>query len=266
VTQFITNIVAHFGRFSIRLVDDIGSVVVLIGQVAYWAVRPPWRLKNLFKQMEFIGIGSLSIILLTGFFSGAVIALQVGHAFALFNAETLVGATVALAMARELSPVFTALMVTARAGSAMAAEIGSMRVTEQIDALYTMAVEPMQYLLVPRIIACMLVVPLLSILFSCIGFGGAFIVGVKVLGINEGLFVANMRWLVEASDIIDGLIKAFIFGILLSGISCYQGYHARGGAQGVGMATNRAVVFSSVTILISDYFLTDWLRIIRTHL
>lgn len=259
------DLVARLGQSTIGLMIEVGSVVTLMLRVLYWAGRRPWRCRLFLQQMDFVGVGSLAIVLLTGLFSGAVMALQTGYAFRLFNAETLVGSTVAIAMARELGPVFTALMVTARAGSAMAAELGSMRVTEQIDALQTLAVEPVQYLLVPRVLATTASVPLLSILFSFVGCLGAYLVGVKILGINEGLFMANLQWYLEAEDIVDGLIKAVFFGLLLSTISCHRGFYTSGGAQGVGRATNRAVVISSVIILVSDYFMTDWLRIIRSQ-
>lgn len=174
----------------------------------------------------------------------------------MFSAESLVGATVALGMTRELGPVLTSLMVTARAGSAMAAELGTMRVTEQIDALYVMAANPIQHLIVPRMIASILMLPLLTVVSDFVGILGGYFVGVSVLNINEGVFVKNITRIVELGDIYNGLIKAACFGLILSLIGCYKGFHARGGAEGVGRATTEAVVLSSISILVGDYFLT----------
>ena len=206
--------------------------------------------------MEFVGVGSLFIVVLTGLFTGAVFALQGAGAFRMFNAESLVGSTVGLSLARELSPVLTGLMVTGRAGSGIATEIGTMRVTEQIDALYTMAVNPVQYLVVPRFIAGLIMVPILSGLFTLVGMVGCYVVGVVMLGIDEGVFIEKVKWFVEPADLASGLIKACVFGGILTMVGCYKGFYAAGGARGVGIATTQSVVASSVIILVSDYFLT----------
>jgi len=171
----------------------------------------------------------------------------------------MVGATVGLSLTREMAPVFAALMVTARACSAMAAELGTMRVTEQIDALETMAVDPLHYLVVPRVLACTIVVPLLTMLYNVIGVVGSYIVGIYLLGISEGPFMNKLYYYVDADDIWGGLIKAAVFGFLIAQISCYMGFNTRRGAKGVGKATTRAVVISAVTILVVDYFLTTWI-------
>ncbi|MBU1149436.1 MAG: ABC transporter permease, partial [Proteobacteria bacterium] len=214
------------------------------------------KLRNIFKQMEFVGVKSIFVVVLTGTFTGMVMALQGYHGFRMFSAESLVGSTVALGMTRELGPVLTSLMVTARAGSAMAAELGTMRVTEQIDALYVMAVNPVKHLIVPRVIAGVLMVPLLTVVADFVGILGGYFVGVHILGINSGVFVKNITRLVELDDIYNGLVKAACFGLILSLIGCYKGFNTRGGAEGVGRATTEAVVLASITILISDYFLT----------
>jgi phospholipid/cholesterol/gamma-HCH transport system permease protein len=206
--------------------------------------------------MEFVGVGSLFIVLLTGLFTGAVFALQGASAFRLFNAESLVGSTVALSLAKELSPVLTGLMVTGRAGSGIATELGTMRVTEQIDALETMAVNPVQYLVVPRFLAGVVMVPALSVLFTLVGMCGAYFVGVVLMNIDPGVFLGKTRWLVAPKDITDGLIKATVFGGVLTLVGCYKGFYASGGARGVGIATTQSVVVSSVAILVADYFLT----------
>jgi phospholipid/cholesterol/gamma-HCH transport system permease protein len=185
-----------------------------------------------------------------------VLALQTYYAFRLFSAESLVGATVALSMTRELGPVITALMVTGRAGSAIAAEIGTMRVTEQVDALTVMAINPVQYLAVPRIIAGLVMLPLLTVLSDFVGMVGGYLVGVKLLGINAAIFMNKVYELVALEDIYNGLIKAAVFGVILTLVGCYKGFTTTGGAEGVGRATTQSVVLSSVLILASDYVLT----------
>lgn len=224
-----------------------------------WSFRPPFRFHHCFKQMEFIGVQSLPIILLTGLFTGMVFALQTGKTFALFKMQNLVGATVGLALTREIGPVFAALMVTARACSAMAAEIGTMRVTEQIDALQTMSVDPHQYLVFPRVLGCIVMVPLLDMVFNFIGLVGAYLVGIGLLDIPTGPFLHHLYWYVDPEDIHGGLLKAGFFGFFIAMISCYKGFYTQGGAEGVGRATTSAVVVSAVTILIADYFLTTWI-------
>ncbi len=247
------------GASLVRAMNMLGQWCLFTWETLRWLPRKPYRIGNLFKQMEFIGVRSTQIILLTGLFVGAVFALQIGKAFAIFNAESLVGATIGIALAREIAPVFTALMVTARACSAMAAELGTMRVTEQIDALETMAVNPLHYLVVPRVLAATLMTPLLTALFDLIGMIGAYFVGVKLLQIGESSFFDKLYYYLEVRDFIGGLIKSAFFGFFISVISCHQGFIARGGAKGVGTATTRAVVISSVSVLVMDYFLTTWI-------
>ena len=244
----------------IRLVEAIGDHMLLLGRSLFWLVRPPYRFAVLLEAMVFLGFESLLIVLLISFFVGAVFSLQLINALRTFQAEAFVGATVGLALTRELAPVFTAIVIAARAGAGMATELGSMRITEQIDALATMAVNPVQYLVVPRLLAGFIMVPMLAMLFNCVGMLGAFLVAVGIQNVDRGVFIENARWLLDANDILQGVVKAFIFGGTLTLISCQQGYHASGGAKGVGVATTRAVVGSFVTVLILDYFLTDlWL-------
>jgi phospholipid/cholesterol/gamma-HCH transport system permease protein len=184
------------------------------------------------------------------------LALQAFHATRRFGAETTVGVAVALSMTRELGPVLTSFMVTGRAGSAMAAEIGSMRVTEQIDALFAMAVNPIKYLVVPRVLASIVVVPILTAIADFVGIVGGYFMGVSILGINAGAFVANMEKYVTLGDIYHGITKAAFFGLILSVIGCHKGYTATGGAEGVGKATTESVVLSAILILMADYLLT----------
>jgi phospholipid/cholesterol/gamma-HCH transport system permease protein len=259
VLNIVSPWVSYLGSRITAVLRELGKWCAFVWQALEWTVRPPIRMDLFVKQMEFVGVKSTWIISLTAFFTGAVFALQSGKVYALFNMESMVGATVGLSLTREIAPVFTALMVTARACSAMAAELGTMRVTEQIDALEAMAVNPIHYLAVPRVMACTLMVPLLTMLYNFVGVIGSYLVGIYLLGINEGPFMNRLYYYVDADDIWGGLIKAAIFGFLISAISCYMGFSTRRGAKGVGRATTRAVVISAVTVLIVDYFLTTWI-------
>jgi len=220
---------------------------------------PPFRGRNVIKQMEFVGVKSLFIVVLTGIFSGMVLALQSYHGFRKFGGESLMGGIVALSLAREMGPVMTGLMVNARAGSAIAAELGSMRVTEQIDALQIMAINPIHYLVVPRIWAGILMLPLLTAINILVGVIGGYFVGVILLGINSGVYMNKMIEMLELADLVQGLVKSIVFGLILTLVGCYKGYHTSGGAEGVGRATTEAVVISSVCILIGTYVLTSLL-------
>jgi phospholipid/cholesterol/gamma-HCH transport system permease protein len=243
----------------IRVLDELGTTVLLTLETLAWCARPPYRIGQLVLAMEFIGVQSIFIVALTGTFSGMVLALQMVHSFKQFQAEGLVGGVVALSLTREISPVFTGLMVTARAGSSWAAEIGNMRVTEQIDAITTMGVSPVQYLLAPRLVASVLMVPLLCIVYTCVGMAGAWLVAVQWLHVDPGVFIARAKQYAFPKDLFMGELKACVFGFLISAISCRQGYYASGGARGVGLATTRAVVESAVAILVANYLLTDLL-------
>lgn len=250
---------SRVGRRVLGEIETAGRILVMIAATLYWFVRPPYRIREIFRQMEFVGVKSIFVITLTSTFTGMVLALQTYHAFAIFNAESMVGATVALSVTRELGPVMAALMVAARAGSAMAAELGTMRVTEQIDALEAMAVDPVEYLFVPRIVAAVVMLPVLTVYFDFLGILGGYFVGVNYLGIEPGPFVKSIVHYTDYTDMTHGLIKSCFFGLMLSFISCYKGYFAGQGAEGVGRATTQAVVLSAVHILVSDYFLTDLL-------
>ncbi len=250
------HIFEYTGKLTLSFFEELGSMGLFLYQTLFWLVRRPVHLREFFKQMDFIGIRSSSVVLLTGIFTGMVSALQMEYGFGLFGAQSLVGSTVALSLLRELGPVLAALMVTARAGSAMTAEIGTMRVTEQIDALTVMGVNPYQYLVIPRITAAVLMVPMLTLIFDSIGMVGSYLVGVKLLGIDQGIFMAKIVEYVDYEDLFSGLIKAAFFGGILSVVGCYKGYTTAGGAEGVGRATTDSVVISAVSILIADYILT----------
>ena len=236
---------------------EISALFKLLWEALFWGVRPPYRGRLFVEAMEFIGIGSIFLVSLTAVFVGGVLALQLVDGFRDFGAENQTGAVIGLALAREVGPVFAALMVTSRAGSAMTTEIGSMRVTNQIDALVTMAVNPVQYLVVPRLVAGFVMVPVLTMLFNVVGVMGAFFVAVTLLGLDPGVFMDRLKWLVDWDDLSQGLIKAMVFGVAVTLIACRQGFYAEGGAAGVGRATNRAVVQSAIAILMLDYLVTS---------
>lgn len=248
--------IEQLGGAIIGTVEGAGRYTRFLLQTFLAGLSRPWRLRLLFRQMQFVGVQSLLIVLITGAFTGAVFAYQSNYAFERFGAETMIGATVTLAMVRELGPVLSALMVNGRVGSAMAAELGTMRVTEQIDALESMAVDPVNYLVAPRVLAATLILPALTALFDLIGAFASYWVSTRLLTVSAGPYVARTEWFVDVDDLLGGLIKAAVFGLILSSVGCYYGYHTRGGAEGVGQATTRAVVSAGVAILIVDYFMT----------
>lgn len=237
-------------------VEEMGRSLILLQQAVTWMVRPPYRFREVLRQLDSIGVQSVELICITGAFTGMVLALQSHVALERYRAEGLIGAAVALSLARELGPVLTALMVVGRAGSATAAELGTMRSTEQIDALSSMAVEPIQYLVVPRIVAATLALPLLTILFEFFGMIGAYLSVTLQMGIEGATFMNSVRNYLELTDITHGLFKSVFFGLIFSLVSCSKGFFVTGGAVGVGRATTRAVVISSLLVLASDYFLT----------
>ena len=240
----------------LKQVQAMGRMAIFLGSTGFWAVRPPLKFRRIVGQVYFIGVQSSSIILLTAAFSGMVLGLQGYYTLRKFGSEALLGPSIALSLIRELGPVMAALMVTARAGSATAAEIGIMRITEQIDALRAMAVNPMKYLVVPRVIAGLIAVPLLTAIFDVVGIYGGYLVGVKLLGISSGIYFSEMRNAVEMSDITGGFLKSLTFGIIITWVCTYKGFYAGYGAEGVGKATTEAVVLSSVLVLVWNYFMT----------
>jgi phospholipid/cholesterol/gamma-HCH transport system permease protein len=248
------------GRLVLRVLEQVGRFFQMLGRAAVWAVRPPFDLPELLRQMVRVGWDSIPVVFLTTLFTGMVMALQTYNGFARFHAEGWVGSVVALSLTRELSPVLTALMVTGRVGSAMAAELGTMRVTEQIDALTSLATEPVQYLIVPRVLASIAMMPLLVLMGDAVGIYGGYLVAVDLLGANPVTYVDNsFKYLTVQDDVVSGLIKAAVFGLVFSLIACVRGYDTRGGAEGVGRATTRAVVSGSLSVLLTDFFLTKLL-------
>lgn len=219
--------------------------------------RPPFRLYLFLVQILQIGVNSTLVIGLIGLFTGAVLAVQGEYTLSKFGATAFTGSAVALSLIRELGPVLTALMVIGRAGSAITAEIGIMRITEQIDALKSMAVDPIKYLMAPRILAGIVVMPLLTSLFIVIGIFGGYVVGVGLLGLSAGTFMNEMISAVSTVDVYSGLIKALAFGFIFGWVACYKGYTCGFGAVGVNKATTQSVVTASVAVLVVDYFLTS---------
>jgi phospholipid/cholesterol/gamma-HCH transport system permease protein len=246
-----------------HIAELVGDHMLLLGRAAFWLVKPPFRVGVFLEAAEYIGVQSILIVTMIGTFVGMVFALQLTSALRQFGTESFVGATLGLALTRELAPVFTSIVVAARAGAGMATELGSMRITEQIDALATLAVNPVQYLVTPRILAGILMVPLLAMLFNAMGMLGGYGVAVWIQNVDRGAFINNARWIVDSADVVQGILKATVFGAALSLIACYQGYNAAGGAKGVGIGTTRAVVGSFVTILVLDYFLTDVILVLQ---
>ncbi|MFQ5736012.1 MAG: MlaE family ABC transporter permease [Thermodesulfobacteriota bacterium] len=247
------------GKLTEKIINSTGLMALMLVHAAMYAVVPPIKLRNIFKQMEFVGVQSLFVVILTGSFTGMVLALQSYNALKRFGAESLVGPTVALSMARELGPVLTGLMVTGRAGSAMATELGTMRVTEQIDALVTMAVNPIKYLVTPRVLAGIFMFPLLAVVTDFVGVLGGYLIGVKLLGINPGVYIGRTVDFVTLNDIFAGLSKSVVFGLITTLVASYNGFYTTGGAEGVGRAATNSVVTASVMILVSDYIMSSFM-------
>jgi len=244
------------GKKTSALVSEIGKVIIFLSQTLRWAASPPFYLRNLLKQMEQIGVNSVPVVLTTAISTGMVLALQSYTGFKRFGAESLIGAVVSLSMTRELGPVLTGLMVAGRAGASMAAELGTMKVTEQIDALYTLATNPIKYLVVPRFLASTIMMFFLTSLGMAVGIAGGYFVGTRVLGTNPTTYINQSIDNTHVQDIWYGLIKALVFGAVIGIIGCYKGFTTEGGAEGVGKATTGAVVISCMLILILDYFLS----------
>ncbi|MEW6570678.1 MAG: ABC transporter permease [Nitrospirota bacterium] len=247
------------GKIIIKFSEELGRILILLSLTTKQIILPPFELKNTFKQMLEIGIRSLPVVLITAVFTGMVFALQTFTGFQRFGAESLVGTVVALSMTRELGPVLTGLIVAGRAGAAMAAELGTMRVTEQIDALETLATNPVKYLIIPRFVAGIFMLPALATIADITGIVGGYFVTVGLFDTSSTVYWRRTWDYLEVSDIYNGLVKSAFFGASISLISCHKGFYTSGGAEGVGKATTGAVVLSSMTILVSDYFLSAWL-------
>jgi phospholipid/cholesterol/gamma-HCH transport system permease protein len=251
----LLDLAALVGRLTLNSVVSLGRFGTFLGQAVGYALTPPFKARQLLARVHFIGYKSLAIIVLTGAFTGMVLGLQVFITLSRFGSEAFLGPAVALSLIRELGPVLAALMVTGRAGSALTAEIGIMRISEQIDALTVMAVNPLRYLVVPSILAGIITFPLMTALFDVVGIFGGYLVGVKLLGLSQGTYFGEMKTFVDMSDVMTGNWKALSFGVIVTWVCAYKGYHVGHGAEGVARATTQAVVLSSVLILVWDYFL-----------
>jgi phospholipid/cholesterol/gamma-HCH transport system permease protein len=240
-----------------RALTGFGGFWKFVVTTFFWMVRPPYRWGLLVEQMEQVGVGTVVIIALAGVFTGAVFTFQSLFAFRLFGGEDLVGMTVVIALARELGPAMTVLLFAGRSGSSMASELATMRVTEQIDAMETMAVNAIQYLVVPRVIASFLMVPALNMVFVTTGWFGCFFIGTEREGLDPGTMIMRTYYFLDPPDFGEGLIKSAIYGTFTALISCYLGFTTSGGARGVGRAATQSVVLSSVSMVVLNYFVTE---------
>ena len=255
--NYIENFFRKLGKPLVRFVSGLGELSLFIAKSVYNSVTPPFYLKLLGKQMIDIGFYSLPVVALTTIFAGMVIALQTYSGFSSYGAESAVASVVLISVTRELAPVFSGLMVAGRIGAAMAAEIGTMRVTEQIDALVTLSTNPFKYLVAPRVLAGITVLPLLVLIGDVIGIFGGFIIAVCKLGFNPANYINSTINGLESLDIVTGVVKACVFGFIIAIMGCYNGYKSRGGAQGGGESTTYAVVSASILILIFNYIITE---------
>lgn len=247
--------VEGLGRVTIDGVQALGRFGGFLLEAVSFLVRPPLKVGRVVERAHFIGFRSLTIVLLTGGFTGMVLGLQVFLTLSRFGSEALLGPAVALSLVRELGPVLCALIVTGRAGSALTAEIGIMRISEQIDALTVMALNPMRYLAVPPLIAGVVTFPLMTAIFDVVGIFGGYLVGVELLGLSSGTYFGEMQTFVDMGDVLTGFWKSLSFGIIMTWVCTYKGFHCGHGAEGVARATTQAVVLSSVLVLVWDYFL-----------
>lgn len=263
-SQTIGNLLAGLGRMVITPVQELGRVAIFLLRGIMHIFSMPLQAEKIIDQIYFIGMKSVFVVCLTGAFTGMVLGLQGYYTLVKFGSEGLLGAAVALSLIREMGPVLTAIMVVARAGSAMAAEIGIMRISEQIDALETMDINPVRFLFSPRLGAALISIPFLTAIFDVVGIFGGYLTGSLLLGINSGIYFARVESSVVMQDINGGFIKAFFFAAIVATICCYQGYttHLRKegfGAKGVSLSTTSAVVISCVLILVADYIMTSFL-------
>ncbi|MEM1388998.1 MAG: ABC transporter permease [Pseudomonadota bacterium] len=253
----LLNPVAALGRSVLALLAAIGRISLFVAETVSHLARPPFYWRELLNQLMVIGYFSLPVVGLTTLFTGGALALQIYAGGARFNAEAVVPQIVAIGMVRELGPVLTGLMVAGRVAAAIAAEIGTMKVTEQIDALVTLSTNPMKYLTLPRVVAATLALPLLAAVGNTIGIMGGYLVAVNALDFNAATYIRNTVDFLQASDVISGLVKAAVFGFIVATMGCYHGMRSGRGAQGVGRATTDAVVSASVLILAANFTLTS---------
>jgi len=251
------NFLAVIGHVTLSFLAAVGRVALFTATAIRHSLTPRWYLRLIARQMMAIGYYSLPVIGLTAFFTGAVLALQIYIGSARFNAESAVATIVVIGITRELGPVIGGLMVAGRVSAAMAAELGTMRVTEQIDALVTLSTNPFKYLVAPRLIAAVVTLPALILVADIIGVMGGYAVGTGKLNFNYAIYLKNTFQFLETMDVVSGLVKAAVFGFLIALMGCYHGFNSTGGAQGVGRATTNAVVSASILILVTNYLVTE---------
>lgn len=251
--------IRKLGQLSNAVVGDMGRMGLFLGQALFYTFAPPLKVSRVMEQIHFIGVGSVLVIVLTGAFTGMVIGFQGYYTLSRVGSTAFLGPMVALSLLRELGPVMAALMVTGRAGSAVTAKLGIMRITEQIDELDILGLSPHRYLVVPTFLAALISVPLLTAIFNVTGILGGYLVGGKLLGVSAGTYFGSMADYVEIKDVLVGLYKSIGFGGLIAWVCCYKGFHAGFGAEGVSRATTQAVVLSSVLVLVCDYVMTSLL-------
>jgi phospholipid/cholesterol/gamma-HCH transport system permease protein len=251
------NILAGIGRVLLAFLAQTGRLIIFTFSALLNCVRPPIYWYLIGQQMMRIGYYSLPVVGLTAFFTGGALALQIYIGGNRFGAEAVVPNIVVLGITRELGPVIAGLMVAGRVAAAIAAEIGTMRVTEQIDALTTLSTNPMRYLVVPRLVAAVVTMPILVLIADAIGVFGGYVICTQSLGFNGAIYIKNTMDFMTAADVRSGVIKVAVFGFIIALMGCYNGFHSKGGAQGVGTATTNAVVTSSILILAANYFLTS---------
>lgn len=247
----------YIGRKTLDFFQKVGILSIFIAKTINGLIRRPFYLNLILRQIISIGYFSLPVVAMTAVFSGAVLALQSYTGFSRFSAESSIATVVVLSITRELGPVLAGLMVAGRVGASIAAEIGTMKVTEQIDALFTLSTDPIKYLVVPRVIASVLTMPCLVLIGDIIGVMGGYLISVYKLGFNGITYIKNTVEYLETIDVVSGLVKAAVFGFIIAIMSCYHGYHSNKGAKGVGTATTDAVVSSSILILLSNYLITE---------
>jgi phospholipid/cholesterol/gamma-HCH transport system permease protein len=244
------------GKQFIDFVRYGGGLSILMGQTLFWIPMPPLRRRQILEQMAKIGVDSLPIVFLISMFTGMVLALQSAYQMQRFSAEMYIASLVVFSMTRELGPVLTALIVAGRVGASITAELGTMKVTEQLDAMETLATNPIKYLVVPRFLALIIMLPLLTVYSDLVGIFGGYLVGVYKLGISHSMYMKNTWQPLKYKDFFTGLIKSFFFGIIICIVACYEGMTAEGGAEGVGRSTTACVVVSFILIIASDCFFT----------
>jgi phospholipid/cholesterol/gamma-HCH transport system permease protein len=252
----MSGVIRYFGRAGIGVIEYAGGSMMLLARTFFWIAKPPFRSRQIAEQMVKIGINSFPISTLTNFFIGVVITFQSAYQMQKVNAEMYIPSLVAISMTREIGPMLTALVVAGRVGASMAAEIGSMKVTEQLDALETLATNPVKYLVTPRFIALFTMLPILTVFSDFVGILGGYLVCVHKLGLSHELYLRMTFEPLMLKDIFTGLFKTLIFATIICNVACYEGMRVEGGAEGVGRATTRAVVMSFILIILADAFFT----------